>query len=108
MVVSELERGKIRRKRRLVLEAAQIEDLRAILDTSDNRNGEAAKRSSESSERATCAALGTRPDRQAGAWHGLQRQRAGADLARAGDDLDRKSSPRASPRRSATAGAPWL
>src|SRR5208282_2282732 len=91
MIVSEIEGGKIRRKRRLVLETAQIQDLRAILDTSDDRNGEAAKRSSKSSERATCATLGTRADRQAGAWHGLQRQCAGAYLARAGNDLDLKS-----------------
>src|SRR5271166_2730539 len=86
MTVSEIERGKIRHKRDLILETAQIEDLRAILDASDNRNGEAAKRGSNLLECATRAARGARPDRQAGARYGLKRQRAGAYLARASKD----------------------
>ena len=108
MIVSEIERGKIRGKRGLIFETAQIQDLRAILDASDNRNREAAKRGGESVERATCTALCARPDRQAGARYGLKRQRAGAYLARASNDLDIECALRALPRRSATAGAPWL
>ena len=44
MIVSEIERGDIREKRRLVLEAAQIEDLRTVLDAADDRNRQPAKR----------------------------------------------------------------
>jgi hypothetical protein len=63
MIISEIERCKIHHKRGLVLETAQIQNQRAILEASDDRNGEAAKRSSKSVERTACATLGTRPDR---------------------------------------------
>src|SRR5712691_5690943 len=90
MVVSEIERGKIRCERRLVLEAAQIEDLRAVVDTSNHRNGKTSKRGSKTFKSATCAALRMRSDRQTSAWHGFERQCAGTDLARTRDDFNRE------------------
>src|SRR5271169_7061400 len=80
MIVSEIERGKIGGERGFIFETAQIQDLRAIFEATDNRNGEAAKRSGKSVERTARAARGTRPNRQAGARYGLKRQRAGAYL----------------------------
>src|SRR5271170_6405479 len=91
IVISEFEPGKIRHKCRFVLKAAQIEYQRAVLDPTDHRNGQAAKRGSEPFERAAGMARGARPDRQAGARYALERQRARTDLAGTGDILDREA-----------------
>src|SRR5258708_39231803 len=91
MIVSEIERSQIRHKRPLVFETTQIQDLRAVIDSSNNRNGEAAKRSSKACKCTTRAAFRARPDREAGAWHCFKRQRAGANLARASNGLERAS-----------------
>ena len=48
---SELKRGKIRDKCRLILKATQIEDVCAILDASDHRSGKPSKRDSRTFKR---------------------------------------------------------
>ena len=76
MIISKIKFGPICSKRSLVLETAQIQDVRAIFCASDDWHGKPAQRGGESSKRTTRAALQAGPDCQARAWDSLERQRA--------------------------------
>jgi hypothetical protein len=57
MFASEIKHGEIGRECRFVFEAAQVEDVRAVLDASDHRNGKLAQRSRDAVRDVGCSAF---------------------------------------------------
>ena len=90
MIASEIERSEIGDECRFVLEATQIEDVRAIFDPPDYRNRKIAHRCCEPFKCAT-GTRRARPDRQPSTWHSFHRQCTRTDLARACYDIDSKT-----------------